>query len=117
VVAYSRNITVKIEDEYVIKLPAWKGTVAEVLVNGEHRGIIQAPPYELDVILPYGKNEITIKVAGSLKNTFGPHHNVSTPGIVTPWSFKFAPEIQPSGGEYELVSYGLMQDFEIHKIR
>lgn len=117
VVAYTREIAVKVEDEYVVKLNAWEGTVAEVLVNGEHRGIIQAPPYELKVILPYGNNEITVKVAGSLKNTFGPHHNSPTPGIVTPWSFKNAPENQPAGEDYDLLSYGLMQDFEIYKIR
>ncbi|MFW5822826.1 MAG: glycosyl hydrolase [Tangfeifania sp.] len=117
VVAYSRNIPVKVENEYIVKLNSWEGTVAEVLVNGEHKGIIQAPPYELKVILPYGKNEVTVKVAGSLKNTFGPHHNVSTQGIVTPWSFKFAPEVQPFGREYDLINYGLMQDFEIHKLR
>lgn len=52
VVAYTRNIEVKVEDEYVVKLNGWEGTVSEVLVNGEHRGIIQAPPYELKVTLP-----------------------------------------------------------------
>jgi hypothetical protein len=37
VVAYTRNIEVKVEDEYVVKLNGWEGTVSEVLVNGEHR--------------------------------------------------------------------------------
>ena len=117
VVAYSKDIDVKVEGRYAVKLRRWKGTVAEVLVNGKHRGIIQAPPYELIMDLPYGLQEVTVKVAGSLKNTFGPHHNFNTPGIVTPWSFKSAPANQPPGDEYDLIDYGLMQDIVFYRMR
>lgn len=116
VVAYSKNVEVKVESEYVITLNDWNGTVAEVLINGEHQGIIQAPPYELKVTLPYGKHDVEVRIAGSLKNTFGPHHNFTTPGIVTPWSFKFAPDSQPHGEQYDLLEYGLMEDFEIYRL-
>jgi hypothetical protein len=43
----------------------------------------------------------------------GPHHNVEREGIVTPWSFKTAPEIQPPGGAYDLKRYGLFGDLEL----
>ena len=55
-------------------------------------------------------------VAGSLKNTLGPHHNFFTPGIVTPGSFKSGPEIQPPGNKYDLLDYGLMKDMIFYKI-
>jgi hypothetical protein len=69
------------------------------------------------VFLPYGNHEISVIVNGSNKNTLGPYHNFKTPGIVTPWSFKIAPDIQPSGNDYDLLDYGLMQDFEIYKLK
>jgi hypothetical protein len=47
----------------------------------------------------------------------GPHHNVTRRGIVTPWSFKTAPEIQPAGENYDLLDYGLMKDFEVYKLK
>jgi hypothetical protein len=116
-VAYSRELNAKLDGIYAVKLPAWKGTVAEILVNDEHAGIIQTPYDDLTFYLPYGKHKITVKVAGSLKNTFGPHHNVTRRGIVTPWSFKYAPVEQPSGTEYDLLHYGLLQDMEFYHVR
>jgi hypothetical protein len=115
-ISYGKSINVKMEGEFIIKLPDWKGTVAEVIIDGEHKGIIQSEPYELKVRLPYGKHDVEVNVIGSNKNTFGPHHNFYTPGIVTPWSFKNAPKIQPSGKDYHLLDYGLMQDFEVYKL-
>jgi hypothetical protein len=115
-VSYTHNFNVMKEGKYALRLPSWEGTVAEILINGNHRGIIQSKFDDLVFHLPYGKHEITVNVAGSLKNTLGPHHNVRTRGIVTPWSFKYAPEEQPSGRNYDLLSYGLMQDMEFWKV-
>ncbi len=116
-VSYTKMVNAKVDGDYIIQLPKWKGTVAEIIIDGEHRGIIQSEPYEFKVYLPYGKHEIAVIVNGSNKNILGPHHNFKTPGIVTPWSFKFAPDIQPAGDEYNLLDYGLMQDFEIYKLK
>ncbi len=33
--------------------------------------------------------------------------------IVTPWSLKYAPAVQPPGTDYDLFDYGLMENFEI----
>jgi hypothetical protein len=98
-----------------IKLNRWRGTVAEVLVNGESAGIIGWEPYELDIsdLIKKGRNEVEVKVTGSLKNLLGPHHNNPTYGLVTPWSFFYAPDNQPPGTAYHLLDYGLLEDFEI----
>ena len=101
----------------VIKLNDWQGSVASVLVNGQDAGMIAWPPYELDVTdkLIVGENEISVIVYGSLKNLLGPHHyiGVKTDGFVTPWSFKYAPEKQPAGLDYDLDGYGLFEDFQV----
>ena len=115
-VSYTKNFEVLEESELLVKLPEWEGTVAEILIDRKHAGIIQTKPYEFKTKLPAGSHEIQVVVNGSLKNTLGPHHNVTRSGIVTPWSFKFAPEKQPSGNEYDLLDYGLMQDFQVYRL-
>lgn len=98
-----------------VRLREWKGTVASIHVNGEKAGVICRQPYEMD-ITPFvqdGVNTIDVVVTGSFKNLLGPHHNVQRYGIVTPWSFKYAPEQQPKGSDYDLFDYGLMDDFDI----
>ncbi len=84
----------------VVRLGRWKGTVAEVLVNGQHAGIIQQPPYQAEItgLLTQGSNKIDVIVYGSNKNLMGPHHNITRRGITTPWDFVSAPDIQPPGG-------------------
>ena len=98
-----------------VKLNAWEGTVASIFVNGEKAGIIGWQPYELDIseFVSAEENRIDVYVTGSFKNLLGPHHNVTRRGIVTPWSFKYAPEQQPQGTDYDLLDYGLMEDFDI----
>jgi hypothetical protein len=116
-VSYSKTVNAKVEGDYIVRLPEWNGTVAEVNIDGKHFGIIQTKPYELKTYFKYGMHKIEVVVNGSNKNTLGPHHNFHTPGIVTPWSFKTAPEIQPSGNSYDLLDYGLMQDFEVYRLK
>ncbi len=98
-----------------VRLGAWAGTVATVEVNGNQAGAIFKQPYELriDPYLKRGENNITVTVTGSLKNLFGPHHNVTQQGLVTPWSFKSAPAEQPSGVDYDLIDYGLFEPFVV----
>ncbi|RLD97159.1 MAG: hypothetical protein DRJ13_12680, partial [Bacteroidetes bacterium] len=82
-------------------------------------GIIGWPPYELEITnnIVEGKNEISVIVYGSLKNLLGPHHNVRDRGIVTPWSFKYAPEKQPAGLDYDLDGYGLLDEFQVFEMK
>ena len=60
-----------------------------------------------------GRNRVSVTVTGSLKNLIGPFHFVKSRGMVTPWSFKYAPEQQPSGKDYDIIDYGLFEDFRI----
>jgi hypothetical protein len=103
------------EKRLSVELPAWLGSVAEVCINGEHAGLIGWPPWLLDVTgqLREGKNEVEVKVYGSLKNLLGPHHNDPVDGFVTPWSFFYAPGHQPPGSNYDLNDYGLMEEFKL----
>ncbi len=116
-VSYVRHFDIHdtFDTGYFIRLPEWQGTVAAVRVNGESVGVIGWPPFELDVsnaIRP-GRNRVEVDIFGSLANQLGPHHNVEGNGIVTPWSFKTAPEVQPPGEGYDLKPYGLFGKFEL----
>ena len=99
----------------VLELQPWEGVVAEVRVNGKKAGIIDARPWRLDLSGTWkkGDNEVSVLVYGSLKNLLGPHHQVNQRGLVTPWSFKYAPARQPAGKEYDLVPYGLYEPFRV----
>lgn len=114
-VSYTKIIAVEENQNYLVRLNDWNGSVARVKVNGQKAGIIGWQPYELDIsgALKQGENAIEVEVVGSLKNLLGPHHNVTRRGIVTPWSWFFAPDSQPQGGEYDFLDYGLFEDFDI----
>jgi len=114
-VVYSKTIEKPATGKVKVKLNHWKGTVAEVKVNGENAGIIGWAPNELEIsdLLKEGENQVEVIVTGSLKNLMGPHHMNPEPGFVTPWSFINAPQHQPSGSEYDMLDYGLLEDFEI----
>ena len=105
----------KVPARVMVQLEEWSGTVAEILVNGRSAGIIQQPPYNCDITkwVVAGENRIEVMVYGSLKNLLGPHHNVTSRGIVRPRDFTGAPENSPPGDRYDLIDYGLMQDYLI----
>lgn len=115
-VRYAKTITPQEGRTYRIQLNQWNGTVARVIVNGQKAGIIGWPPYSLDITahLQEGNNEVAVEVVGSLRNLFGPHHREElTPGVVTPWSWYFVPSGQPPGLAYQVLPYGLLEDFTI----
>jgi hypothetical protein len=103
---------------YKIRLGKWLGTVAEVRVNGEPAGIVGWPPYELEVTkyLRSGPNAIEVLVYGSLKNLLGPHLHKYNPGLVGSWLWRYAPEHTPPGSTYDLIGYGLFEDFQLLEI-
>ena len=114
-VVYTRNISAVTGMKAKVVLTNWNGTCAKISVNGNQAGILGWPPYEKDIsaYLKEGENRISVTVTGSLKNLIGPFHFVKTKGLVTPWSFKYAPEVQPGGDEYDMVDYGLFSGFKI----
>lgn len=97
---------------YEVQLGDWNGTVAEVIVNGNSAGIIGFQPYKLDISkwVHTGDNHIAVKVVGSNKNLFGPFHNESSIGFVTPNLFKGTTE-WPAGKNYLQIDYGLYEPF------
>lgn len=118
-VTYSREYN--IEDagrSYVLQLGDWKGTCAGVKVNGQPAGIIAFPPYRLDLtsFIKTGINKIEVQVTGSLKNLMGPHFNNPDPGLASPWLFRNV-KSYPPGAEYQLLDYGLLQEFELRTLR
>jgi hypothetical protein len=120
-VAYSQNfnITGTAGASFKVKMPRWNGTVASVLVNGQPARLIAWQPYELDVtsLLKEGDNEITVKITGSLKNTFGFFYQKSEGWIFGPWSWNTAPEKIPAASEYFLMDYGLFEMFELVRVK
>lgn len=115
-VSYTKTITTEVAGDYLVELPAWQGTVAEILIDERCKGIIHSMPYEFKVHIPSGKYRVTVNIIGSNRNTIGPHHYFTTPGVVKPKNFKMAPETQPPGVQYNLLDYGLMSDFNIYKL-
>ena len=107
------NIT-DLSGAYLVKLGKWSGTVAEVHVNGTKAGIIGYDPYELNIAsyLKEGANNIEVTVIGSNKNLLGPHYKNPAPGLASPWHWKDIKEPLP-GAEYQMIDYGLMEDFEV----
>ncbi|MGD0340183.1 MAG: glycosyl hydrolase [Bacteroidales bacterium] len=114
-VVYSKEFSVeKPEGSYKARLNDWKGTIAEVRVNGVRAAPAVFPPYESDItaLVKPGKNLIEVKVIGSLKNLLGPHFNNPAPGVVSPWHFRNV-KSYPAGKDYQLLDYGMMEDFTI----
>ncbi|MFC2087807.1 glycosyl hydrolase, partial [Bacteroidota bacterium] len=114
-VAYTKSFEAMENRHYKVRLNKWYGMVARVIVNGKKAGVIGWKPYELDITkwIDKGRNEVTIEVAGSLKNLFGPHHGVFKEGIINPSVYFDAPEHQPAGDQYLLDDYGLFEDFDL----
>ena len=55
----------------------YDGTIAKIIVNGENAGTDFLAGEDTD-ITPYlknGKNELQIKIFGSIRNLMGPHHH------------------------------------------
>lgn len=115
-VAYTKHVLATGKNDYQVKLNDWKGTAAAVKVNGKDAGIIDIPPYTLN-ISPYmreGDNTVEVMISGSLKNTLGPHHNKPQPGLVSPWHFLNVKR-HPAGNAYDTYDYGMINDFEIEQ--
>jgi hypothetical protein len=104
---------------YQVQLGKWSGTVVEVRVNGTYAGIIGWQPYALDVSrwIRGGENQVEVRVCGSLKNTFGPHHGKVVKGLAAPQLVRNAPAAPPPGSAYNLDSYGLLEDFTLIEMR
>jgi len=99
---------------YLVALGKWTGTVAEVYVNGTKAGIIGYDPYRLDItsFIKQGSNRIDVHIIGSHKNLLGPHYKNPAPGLASPWHWKNITGQIP-GLEYQMIDYGLMEDYNL----
>jgi hypothetical protein len=114
-VTYSKEFNIANADgKWEVAFGRWNGTMAEVSVNGKQAPIVAFPPYKSDIsgLIKTGKNTIDVKVIGSLKNLLGPHHNNPKPGFVSPWIWRNV-NSYPSGKEYQILDYGLFEDFNL----
>ena len=120
-VAYTQKFSISKANEalYKVRLNNWNGSLSEVFVNGQSAGLITWQPNELDVtsMLKEGENEVTVKVIGSLKNTFGFFYQKNDSWIFGPHSWNFAPKKVPAASEYFLMDYGLMEPFELVSVK
>ncbi|MDX9880434.1 MAG: glycosyl hydrolase [Prolixibacteraceae bacterium] len=115
-VAYTKKFIIENNQaEFVVGLNEWKGTICEVVVNGEKAGVIAWPPYRLDVSkwMKQGENTVTVNVTGSLKNTFGYFYRPNTKWIHGPGEWNFAPDRQPALSGMYLMDYGLYGPFDL----
>jgi hypothetical protein len=89
--------------------------MAEVFVNQKKAGIIAYPPYELNIsqFITEGKNEISVRVIGSLKNTFGYFYKDNKSWINGPGDWDTAPDHLPNINDYFLMDYGLEEPFSL----
>ena len=118
-VSYTQNFDIpSLMGQYMVSLPAWYGSVAKVIVNGEPAGYIYHQPWECDVtkLVTAGTNTIEVIVIGTLRNTLGPHHGNQPLGSAWPSMFQSAPETGPPPGvQYNTTGYGLFKTFELHR--
>jgi len=115
-ITYSKGFNIeKPEGKYSVSLNNWKGTIAEVTVNGQTATVIAFPPYQTDVtaFIKPGLNKVDVKVIGSLKNLLGPHFNNPAPGMVSPGHWKRV-KTYPAGKDYQMFDYGLFDEFVLN---
>ena len=116
-ITYSKEFNIEnAGGTWQVGLGKWNGTIAEVYVNGQPATVIAFPPYTTDVtaLIKSGKNKIDVKVIGSLKNLLGPHHKNPPHGLASPGHWKNITGY-PSGKDYQIYDYGLMDDFVLYK--
>ncbi|HEK86179.1 MAG TPA: hypothetical protein ENO29_07490 [Candidatus Aminicenantes bacterium] len=123
-VGYSSTIEVQENEskqsDFLLQAPSWSGALAVIQVNGQEAGYLLSPAdwaLITDKLKP-GKNEISLVIYGTLKNTLGPHHLNPPAGMAWPGSFQRTPEGgQPPGTEYNFLDYGLFDHLIIKKIQ
>jgi hypothetical protein len=115
-ITYSKEFSIeKAEGRWEVGLGKWNGTIAELSVNGKPATVIAFPPYKSDItgLIKPGNNIINVKVIGSLKNLLGPHHNNPAPGLASPWLWRNVKKY-PAGNDYQMLDYGLFEDFVLY---
>jgi hypothetical protein len=120
-VRYTRTFVVPeagADAAYRLELGPWLGATAEVFVGETRVGTAAFPPYQADLTsaIKPGRNEVSVVVYGTLRNTLGPFHNDPPLGRAWPGSFQQgAKGGPPPGAGYSAVGYGLFDGFKLVK--
>ena len=92
----------------VLTLDKYEATIVSVTVNGIYAGFIGEEgghSLEIGKYMKAGENDITVRVAGSLRNVLGPHHGFNK-YIPYDWSMYERGHV-PTADEYAFSEYGL----------
>lgn len=106
------------DNQTVFELPdrnKWDGAVVVLFANEKQIGSIGWSGERIDLTSVLSeaheagqdKISLTVRVYGTPKNLFGPHHAGQLRGSAWPSSFHSAPKQQPSGSSYDVIEYGL----------
>ena len=98
---------------YTLRMGRWNGSVGQVFVGGRRAGIVIGQDDAID-LTPYmqeGTNTVEVRIYGSLKNLYGPHHYDAN-GLMGPGSWAGVREQWP-GEKYRVIDYGMMEPFTI----
>ncbi|MBR4752916.1 MAG: hypothetical protein IK077_14260 [Thermoguttaceae bacterium] len=116
---FKLNLTDLADQEVCFDIPdidrQWRGSVAAVLFNDEQIGVIgwEGENVNLSSAIKKALDEkedvalLTVRIYGTPKNLFGPHHAGQLRGSAWPGSFHGAPSKQPAGTSYDVIEYGL----------
>ncbi|HZT28341.1 MAG TPA: glycosyl hydrolase [Bryobacteraceae bacterium] len=92
-----------------VELGAWRGSLAEVLLDGKQAVLMAWPPWHAAIPVEAGKHRVAIRVVSTPRNTFGPFHNRTRPRMrAWPAAWADFPEHQPPGSAYDILDYGLI---------
>jgi hypothetical protein len=112
-VLYEARVTIpKNARKLKIGFPHWRGSVAEVLLDGNQVATVGWQPYACEAPVTPGPHVIGLRIVATPRNLFGPFHNSTHPRMTAwPGAWSDFPERQPGGSEYDLLDYGLMEPF------
>jgi hypothetical protein len=112
-VLYEARLTIpKNARQLRISFPHWQGSVAEVLLDGNHVQTFGWQPYVCEGPVTPGPHVVGLRVVATPRNLFGPFHNSTKPRMIAwPAAWGDFPEHQPAGSQYDLLDYGLMESF------
>ena len=104
-------------DRLRVTLGHWEGSVAEILLDGKRVAVLAWPPYAATFPAAAGPHTVGVRVVSTPRNIFGPFHNPDKPRMQA-WPAAWArfAEQQPSGSQYDIVDYGLMEKPRIQAV-
>ena len=103
--------------ELKVSLPAWAGSVVEVLLDGKRVQVIGWKPHVCEFAAEPGRHIVGVRIISTPRNLFGPFHDpAKLRTIGWPGSWTKFPEHQPPGAEYDVVDYGLFEAFTVEAL-